>query len=152
MPLWPRLGEVLERYLAERPPGQLLFPSYRTGVEAMLTDCRKLLDALAQRAGWKPGAIRSKMFRHTYCAARLQSLDQGAPVSVLTVAREMGHGGDTMVRKVYGHLRQVRRRAQVMEYRVEEYATKLGDRLAALRGASLAPPLAPRPGTPGSTS
>jgi integrase len=96
-------------------------------------DCRKLLDALAERAGWKPGEIRSKMFRHTYCAARLQSLDQGSPVSVFTVAREMGHGGDTMVRKVYGHLGQVRRRAEVMEYRVEDYPTKLGDRLEALR-------------------
>jgi integrase len=133
VPLWPQLREILERYLAERPPGQLLFPSYRTGQEAMLTDCRKLLDAVAERAGWKPGEIRSKMFRHTYCAARLQSLDQGSPVSAFTVGREMGHGGEMMVRRVYGHLGQVRHRAEVMEYRVEEYATKLGDRLEALR-------------------
>jgi len=34
----------------------------------MLTDFRKLLDAIAMRAGWKEGEIRSKMFRHTYCA------------------------------------------------------------------------------------
>src|SRR2546425_830589 len=65
-------------------------PSYRTGEEAMLTDFRKLLDAVAVRAGWKAGEIRSKMFRHTYCAARLQTVDQGAPVSTYTVAREMG--------------------------------------------------------------
>ena len=49
---------------------------------------------------------RSKMFRHTYTAARLQTLDQGAPVSVYTVAKELGHGGETMVRRVYGHLGQ----------------------------------------------
>jgi integrase len=99
----------------------------------MVTDFRKLLDAIAERAGYKPGEIRSKMFRHTYCAARLQSLDQGAPVSVFTVAREMGHGGESMVRRVYGHLGQVRHRAEVVEYRVEAYADRLGARLRAVR-------------------
>ena len=68
----------------------------------MLTDFRTLLDAVSLRAGWQPGEIRSKMFRHTYCAARLQTLDAGAPVSVYTVAREMGHGGESMVRRVTG--------------------------------------------------
>jgi integrase len=67
------------------------------------------------RAGWNAGEIRSKMFRHTYCAARLQTLDQGAPVSVYTVAKELGHGGDSMVKRVYGHLGQVRHRAKVVE-------------------------------------
>jgi integrase len=133
VPLWPQLRRILERYLAERPPSLLLFPSYRTGEEAMVTDFHKLLDAVAERAGWKPGEIRSKMFRHTYCAARLQTLDRGAPVSVYTVAREMGHGGESMVRRVYGHLGQVRHRANVVEYRVEQHAAKLGERLGALR-------------------
>jgi integrase len=77
----------------------------------MLTDFRKVLDMVAVRAGWKPGEIRSKMFRHTYCAARLQTLDQGAPVSLFTVAKELGRGGEAMVR-VYGHLGQVRHRAE----------------------------------------
>jgi integrase len=134
VPLWPQLREALERYLAEHPPSRLLFPSYRTGEEAMVTDFRKLLDAVAVRAGWKPGEIRSKMFRHTYCAARLQTVDQGAPVSTYTVAREMGHGGEAMVRRVYGHLGQVRHRAEAVEYRVEQHAAKLGARLEALRG------------------
>ena len=134
VPLWPQLREALERYLAEHPPSRLLFPSYRTGEEAMLTDFRKLLDAVAVRAGWKAGEIRSKMFRHTYCAARLQTVDQGAPVSTYTVAREMGHGGEAMVRKVYGHLGQVRHRAEAVEYRVEQHLAKLGARLEALRG------------------
>jgi integrase len=77
VPLWPQLREALERYLAEHPPSRLLFPSYRIGAEAMLTDFRKLLDAVAVRARWKPGEIRSKVFRHAYCAARLQTVDQG---------------------------------------------------------------------------
>ena len=132
MPLWPQLRVALERYLAERPPSRLLFPSYRTGEEAMLTDFRKLLDAVAVRAGWKRGEIRSKMFRHTYCATRLQTLDEGAPVSVYTVAKELGHGGEAMVRNVYGHLGQTRHRAAAVEYRVEQHAAKLGERLEAL--------------------
>ena len=132
VPLWPQLRGTLERYLAEHPPNRLLFPSYRTGQEAMLTDFRKLLDVVAIRAGWKGGEIRSKIFRHTYCAARLQTLDQGSAVSVYTVAREMGHGGEAMVRHVYGHLGEVRHRAPVVEYRVEQHAAKLGDRLKTL--------------------
>jgi integrase len=75
------------------------------------------------------------MFRHTYCAARLQTLDAGAPVSVYTVAKELGHGGEAMVRGVYGHLGDVRHRAAVVEYRVEQHAATLKDRLAALRAA-----------------
>ncbi len=136
VPLWPQLREALERYLAEHPPSRLLFPSYRTGEEAMLTDFRKLLDAVATRAGWKPGEIRSKVFRHTYCAARLQTVDQGAPVSTYTVACEMGHGGEAMVRRVYGHLGQVRHRSEAVEYRVEQHVAKLGARLEVLRGAA----------------
>jgi len=77
------------------------------------------------RAGWKPGEIRSKLFRHTYSAARLQTLDQGAPVSPFTVSRELGHGSLAMVQRVYGHLGQVRHRAEVVEYRVEQHAEAL---------------------------
>ena len=57
------------------------------------------------------------MFRHTYCAARLQTLDRGAPVSTYTVARELGHSSEAMVRRVYAHLGQVRHRSEVVEYR-----------------------------------
>jgi len=75
------------------------------------------------------------MFRHTYCAARLQTLDRGAPVSEFTVARELGHGGEAMVRRVYGHLGQVRHRAEHVEYHIEAFQDKLKGRLAALRDA-----------------
>lgn len=134
-PLWPQLEKILRAYVfaADRPPSRLLFPSYRTGEEAMITDFRKLLDAVAVRAAWKPGEIRSKMFRHTYCAARLQTLDRGAPVSPYTVARELGHGGDSMVKRVYGHLGHVRHRARVVEYRVSQHRKVLGKRLTAQR-------------------
>jgi integrase len=136
VPIWPQLEEILREYVfgADGPPGQLLFPSFKTGREAMVVDFRKLLDAVAARSGWKlPGAIRSKMFRHTYTAARLQNLDGGAPVSEYTVARELGHGGHTMIHRVYGHLGQVRHRSEHVEYRVEQFEEKLGDRLIAVR-------------------
>ena len=136
VPLWPQLRDVLKTYFPLRgqmAPGTLLFPSYRTGEEAMVGDWRELLDSVAERAGLKAGEIRSKMLRHTYCAARLQTLDQGAPVSVYTVARELGHGGDALVRRVYGHLGTVRHRSRVVEYRIEQHQKALRERLARLR-------------------
>jgi hypothetical protein len=45
----------------------------------------------------------------------------------------MGHGGDSMVRREYGHLGQVRHRAEVVEYRIEQHIAKFGGRLEALR-------------------
>ena len=127
VPLWPQLAAILRPYMmpADRTPRSgLLFRGLES--ETMLHDVRKLLDRIAGRVGYQPGEIRSKMFRHTYCAARLQTLDQGAPVSVFTVAREMGHGGDSMVRRVYGHLGTVRHRAEVVEYRIEQHAPIAG--------------------------
>ena len=55
VPLWPQLEAVLRAHVfdADRPPSRLLFPSYRTGEETMLTDFRKLLDMVAVRAGWQ---------------------------------------------------------------------------------------------------
>ena len=101
----------------------------------MVSDFRKALDLVAERAGWRPGEVRSKAFRHTYCAARLQTLDGGAPVSTFTVAREMGHGGLSLVNRVYGHLGDVRHRSANVEYRVEQHKQKLGPKLQLLRTA-----------------
>jgi integrase len=83
VPLWAQLEETLQPYVfGDRPPSRLLFPSYVGGREAMLVDIRKLIDAVATRAGRHAGEITSKIFRHTYCAARLQTIDRGAPASV----------------------------------------------------------------------
>ena len=139
VPLWPQLKQILRAYFPMREqmgPGTLLFPSYRTGEEAMVTDFRKLLDAIGERAGWKGGEIRSKMFRHTYITARLQTTDHGAPVSTWTVAREVGHNSTDMIDRVYGHLGTVRHRSKVMEYRVKQHRKVLGERLKVLEGAA----------------
>lgn len=135
VPLWPQLEEILRPYVfGERPPGQLLFPSFIGGAERMVTDWRKVLDAVVVNAGWKPGEIRSKMFRHTFCAAALQLLDGDEPVSTYTVARWMGHGGTALVNRTYAHLGTVRHRAKALEYRVDQHAAILGERLGAVRG------------------
>ena len=122
VPLWPQLEEILQGYIFARhgPLGDgLLFPSARTG--SLVRDVRKALDLIASRVAWKPGEIRPKMFRHTYCAARLQTLDHGAPVSPYTVAKELGHGGDSLVKRIYGHLGDVRHRSEVVKYRIENH-------------------------------
>lgn len=134
MPLPPQLEEVLRPYVfGERPPSKLLFPSFVGGAERLVTDWRKVLDAVAMKAGWKAGEIRSKMFRHTFCAAALQLLDGDEPISVHTVSRWMGHGGTALVNRTYSHLGTVRHRAKVLEYRVEQHAAILGDRLGAVQ-------------------
>lgn len=135
VPLWPQLEEVLKAYLEgpTAPRGRLLFGVQPNGHEALLTDCRRFLDAVAKTIKWKAGDVRTKVFRHTYCAARLQTLDRGQPVAKYTVAQELGHGGDDLVKRVYGHLGQIRHRAAVVEYRVEQWAAELGPQLDALR-------------------
>jgi integrase len=134
IPLWPQLEEILRDFVfgREGPLGQLLFPSTQLKSESPVTDTRKSLDSIAELAGFPRGDIRTKVFRHTYCAARLQTLDHGAPVSQWTVSKEMGHGGGSMVERVYGHLGDIRHRSEVVEYRVEQYLDRLGDRVRRL--------------------
>jgi len=142
--LWPQLERILRAYLTgpHAPRGRLLFPSNRcTGEERMLTDVRKLLDRVTERAGTlyvmdqgrrrkaEPGDIRTKVFRHTYVTTRLQTTDHGQPVAVWTVAREVGHSATDMIERVYGHLGQIRHRAAVVEYRVHQHRRVLRGRL-----------------------
>jgi integrase len=133
VPLWPQLEEVLRAYVfgGRAPRSGLLFPSSKTG--RLITDIRKALGTLAKRAGFEGPELRTKAFRHTYCAARLQTLDRGAPVSVWTVTREMGHGGRELVDRVYGHLGTIGERLEVVEYRVDPYLDLIGTQVADLR-------------------
>jgi integrase len=147
VPLWPQLRDILLPHvtsLEHAEPHDLLFPSPRgTG---MIQDLRKALDGTAKLVGWSKGEVRPNIFRHTYCAARLQTADRiirpnpegedvehWVPVSRDQVARELGHGGTTLVERVYGHVGDEHHRTDVVEYRVENHEEKLGRRLAALR-------------------
>lgn len=133
VPMWPQLAEILRSYLPRRQSAgrdALLFPSVRT--DGRISDLRKALDSASARLGWANGSVRPYAFRHTYCAARLQTLDNGAPVSAFTVAREMGHGGMALVNRVYGHLGEVRHRSEAVEYRIEQHAPRITKGLARL--------------------
>jgi integrase len=101
----------------------------------MVTDVRKMLDSIGKPAGWKAGEIRAKMFRHAYCSARLQTLDNGQSVSTFLVGRELGHSGDTMVQRVYAHLGKIRHQSKHVEFRVSQHRKLLKDRLKALSQA-----------------
>jgi integrase len=120
VPLWPQLAGILRGHifpLDRTPRSGLLFPSEdRGGAVALLGNFDKALDSIAEAAGWKAGEIRSRIFRNTYAAARLQTLDGDAPVSPYTVSRELGHGSLAMLERIYGHLGAVRHRAPVVEY------------------------------------
>ena len=132
VPLFPQLREVLQVHVFERGHvSGLLFPSHQG--PGMIRDLRKTLDAVGERAGFAAGEIRTKRLRHTFCAAALQVVDRGAPISPWTVAKWMGHGGRSLVDRVYGHLGDVRHRSEVVEYRVDQYREALHERLAALR-------------------
>lgn len=156
--LWPQLEEFLRLFLDCRiatymlegalPRRPRLLPLSR-GQEAMLGDIQKTLDRVAIQAGFREpvtegaggeqrrdakgrpmsrGTVRSKMFRHTYCEARLQTTAQGAPVSIAKVAQELGHGSEPMIRRGYGHLGQVRHRSEAVEYRLEQHVERLAGR------------------------
>ena len=138
VPLWPQLREILEEYVLERERagglGSLLFPSTRGTGEGMIRDVLRALDQIGKRAGLPEGHVRLHMLRHTYTAARIQTLDRGAPVPLYTVARELGHSSTDMIEDRYGHLhdRAVVGGSEVVEFRVETYREKLGDRLVTL--------------------
>ena len=38
-------------------------------------------------------------------------MDRGAPVSIFTVSRELGHGSEALVKRIYGYLGTVRHRS-----------------------------------------
>ena len=158
VPIWPQLHEILQAHMfggedgPQRTSG-LLFPaSARTG-GGMVRDLRKSLDEMGKLCGMREGEVRTKAFRHTYCSARLQTVttilrpghrptDPDAwtyePVSHDAVAREMGHGGTELVKRIYGHRARDPHRANEVAYRVEEHQEKLGERLRFLQVVGVA--------------
>lgn len=143
VPMHPQLEEILRPYVfgGNAPPGRLLFPSHRgargakrgASGEQMLGNFGQSLADIAARAGLEASEVHPHMLRHTYASARIQTLDRGHPVSPWTVAKEMGHGGRALVDRIYGHLGEIRHRAEHVEYRVEQHADVLGARLVEVR-------------------
>ena len=102
VPLWPQLETILRPWVFNPDHRRALSFS---GVEREGDAVRyaEAADRIAARAGWPAGEIRSRIFRNTYCAARLQTLDHGARWLFATVSRELGHRSTAMV-VVYVHL------------------------------------------------
>lgn len=119
IPLWPQLDRELRQYLggASRIGRSLLFPGHdHLGNEQKLWG--KLYTPLS-RAAKKAKIdkhVTPQVFRVTYCAARLQTLDNGQPVALFTVRKEMGHFSLSMIESVYGRLGTVRHRSASVEY------------------------------------
>lgn len=113
VPLWPQLEAILRQHLEDLPAdSELVFPSQWGG---MISDLRASLSTLEDRAGLEKH-LTPKVFRHTYTATRIQTLDHGAPVSPYTVARELGHTNINRIRDTYGHLQRRRLRLEEVRY------------------------------------
>lgn len=125
VPAWPQLREILEGYLEENPraPEALLFPSPTGG---RLSDVRGSLGTAVKGAEIEKH-VTLHTLRHTYAAARMQTLDHGAPVSPYTVMRELGHGSLQLIEDTYGHLTRTRHRSPVVEYREGEVVAEIGE-------------------------
>lgn len=149
VPIWPQLEEILREWMfgGESPrTSGLLFPSLTGG---MIGDLRKSLDQMAELCGMETGEVRTRRFRHTYCSARLQTVQrivkpgrdpvrdgddafEYVEVSKFTVQKEMGHGGAQLVDRIYGHAQRNPHRSDVVEFRVQNHRETLGERLTAL--------------------
>ncbi len=119
VPMWPELRSILLSFSGERGSG-LLFPADSGG---MRKDLRKALDRIGGMAGFLPGYVRTKAFRHTYGSMRIQTVDAGEPVAIYTVSRELGHRDTKMVEQTYGHLMSTRHRREVVSYRPDHDGT-----------------------------
>lgn len=124
VPLWPQLEVILRSYLLKREQagglGVLLFPSNRHEEERTLDNVDRALDNIGARAGIEHPRLQA--FRHSYTAARLQTLEHGAPVSLWQVSRELGHSSTKQIESRYGHLSRVTDRKEVVEFRLTEAA------------------------------
>jgi hypothetical protein len=106
---------------------------------------------MAKLCGMGEGEVRTRRFRHTYCSARLQTVqrivrpgkdpatDEDAyewvEVSRFQVQKEMGHGGAQLVDRIYGHAQRTPYRSEVVEYRVERHTKELKHRVRTLEMA-----------------
>ena len=126
-----------------------------------ITDLRDMLDRVAVRAGflkpvldertgkqasgangwllWTGQRIRTRPFRVSYTAARRQTLDRGAPVSLEMIAGELGHASRDIVERVYKRIGKVRHRSEAVEFRWEQWFEERGGELREKENARLAP-------------
>ena len=92
----------------------MLFPSHRHESERMPDNIDRQLDRIGDQATIvKP---RLHAFRHSYTAARLQTLEHRAPVHIWQIASELDHQSTAMIEKRFGHLAKVTDRKELVEF------------------------------------
>ena len=137
----PQLSEILLPHVQRL--GRLDGLLFTTASGAPIGDWRKVWDAIATRAGFSKGQIRTRVFRTSYITHRLACIDQGAPIDPYQVAREVGHSSLAMIMKVYGRVQRRRVRMEELAFRTEVIGPDLQPRLQALHSP---PPPAERKG------
>ena len=134
VPMWPLLALAIRAYLTQRRlrRGSLACPTVsRSGRESMISDPRSLFRKAQKRAitildkagiehNLREHRITPRAFRVAYASARVQTLDNGAPVSDRTVTYELGHQSKQMLDRVYVRIGKSahRRRVAVVEFRL----------------------------------
>lgn len=88
-----------------------------------MDDLRSSLETVETRAEIEK-RLTPKVFRHTYTATRIQTLDRGEPVSIFTVARELGHKSLDRIEDTYGHLQTRRERLPEVRYEANSAADR----------------------------
>jgi integrase len=130
MPMHPQLREILFPYVHRLEGSRGLL--FTTAATKPIGDWRKTLDAVAVRAGFQKGSIRTRMFRTSYITHRLACIDSGAPIEPYKVAREVGHSDLAMIMKVYGRVQRRRVRLQEFAFRTDAIGAVLQPRLRAI--------------------
>jgi integrase len=139
VPLWPQLEVILRAYLEARgnPTTGILFPSPKAA-DRPVGSIKRLMTELAERIGTET-ALTPKVFRHTYCAARLQTTDGGVPIAKIKVARELGHRKSDITEGVYAHVdpgKTLMPRREYVEFSLADYPGLVEKKFVALQAAS----------------
>ena len=113
-------------------PRNLLFRAWSEAGEALVTDSREMLDAAAARRLEGGRDPLEGVSPHLLCRPT-PNPRQRAPIGIFWLVR--GHGGDALVKGIYGHVGETRRCGEVVEYRIEQHEVKLGERFERLLGS-----------------
>lgn len=113
VPLWPQLRTILREHLEAHDISQ--GPVFQWRGDQRVKDPRNSI-ADAVEAAKITKRVTLHTFRHTYGATRMQTLDNGEPVSPYTVMQELGHQSLKLIEQYYGHLQEKRHRKEVVEY------------------------------------
>ena len=133
VPLHPPLRPILLEHV--RTLGRLSGPLFPGARGERFGAWTKTLDAIARRAGFAPGEVRTRTFRVGYASDRLtcDGVDPG------TVRHELGHASLALLDRVYAAAQRRAERMGVggMDYTLARWAVhgELAERLEAMQAA-----------------